>query len=401
VLKNDKWIIEQAQAGMISPFEAQQVRQIEMEGRSFPAISFGVSSYGYDIRLSPTEFLVFKHIPGTVVNPKAFNPGNLEPVPLHTDDYGSYFIIPANSYGLGVSLESIAMPPTITAVCVGKSTYARCFRGDTRVALVDGSSVPLEDMAQRYENGERFWGYSLNELGRVIVTALDAPRYIGTDSLIEIVLDNGESIFTTPDHTFITRDGRYVIADSLRPGDSLMPLYRQVERGYEMVYQPLNGQLHPTHRLADEWNIRNGIYSDTPHTHRHHVDHNRRFPEVIAAFRGLKPGQNHKVTEIRSVAGTHDVYCLTVPEAGNFGLEAGIFVQNCGLIVNVTPLEAGWIGEGITLEFSNSSSADCRVYANEGVAQLLFLEGEPCLTTYQARQGKYQNQSKRVTLAKI
>ncbi|MEY2985448.1 MAG: hypothetical protein RLZZ568_2065 [Cyanobacteriota bacterium] len=198
MLKNDKWIIEQAAAGMISPFEPQQMRQIEVDGQLLPAISFGVSSYGYDIRLSPTEFLVFKHIPGTVVNPKAFNPGNLEPVPLNTDEYGSYFIIPANSYGLGVSLEAIAMPPCVTAICVGKSTYARI-----------------------------------------------------------------------------------------------------------------------------------------------------------------------------------------------------------GLIVNVTPLEAGWMGEGITLEFSNSSSADCRVYANEGVAQLLFLEGEPCLTTYQARQGKYQNQSKRVTLAKV
>ena len=68
-----------------------------------------------------------------------------------------------------------------------------------------------------------------------------------------------------------------------------------------------------------------------------------------------------------------------------------------GIIVNVTPAEAGWEGH-LTLEFSNSSGADCRIYANEGVCQLLFLEGEPCETTYEARQGKYQNQPEFVTL---
>jgi dCTP deaminase len=193
MLKNDRWIIGQGE-DLISPFEPQQVRLLEDGNR---VISYGVSSYGYDIRLSPTEFLVFKHIPGTVVNPKAFNPGNLEPVPLQSDEYGSYFIIPANSYGLGVSLEAIAMPLNVTAICLGKSTYARV-----------------------------------------------------------------------------------------------------------------------------------------------------------------------------------------------------------GIIANATPLEAGWAGH-ITLEFSNSSSADCRIYANEGVVQLLFLEGDPCQTTYSDRQGKYQGQSQRVTLAKV
>jgi dCTP deaminase len=195
-MKNDRWIIEQAQAGMITPFVPKQVRQIETDGQLFPAISFGTSSYGYDIRLSPKEFYIFRRVPGVVVNPKAFVPGNLERVELQNDEYGSYFIIPANSYGLGVSLETIAMPPTVTAICLGKSTYARV-----------------------------------------------------------------------------------------------------------------------------------------------------------------------------------------------------------GLIANITPLEAAWRGQ-ITLEFSNSSSADCRIYANEGVAQLLFFEGEPCEISYADRAGKYQGQVG-VTLAKV
>jgi dCTP deaminase len=193
VLKNDKWILEQAKQGMIEPFEEQLVRHIEDR----KVISYGLSSYGYDLRLAPTDFRVFKHIPGTVVNPKRFNPENLEPVPLKSDEDGNFFIIPANSYALGVSLERLKIPSNITVLCIGKSTMARC-----------------------------------------------------------------------------------------------------------------------------------------------------------------------------------------------------------GIIANITPAEASWEGY-LTLEFSNASSADCRIYANEGVLQLLFLEGEPCQTTYADRFGKYQDQPQFVTLAKV
>jgi dCTP deaminase len=71
-----------------------------------------------------------------------------------------------------------------------------------------------------------------------------------------------------------------------------------------------------------------------------------------------------------------------------------------GIIANVTPAEAQWIGN-LTLEFSNSSPADCRIYANEGVVQLLFLQGEPCQVSYADRNGKYQNQTEKVTLSKV
>ncbi|MDJ0649823.1 MAG: dCTP deaminase [Xenococcaceae cyanobacterium MO_188.B19] len=199
MLKNDKWIIEQATKGMIEPFEKKSIRKITGDiSQDIPAISWGLSSYGYDVRLSPHDFRIFRHIPGTVVDPKNFNPKNLEQASLHTDKDGSYFIIPANSYGLGASLESIKMPPNVTAICLGKSTYARV-----------------------------------------------------------------------------------------------------------------------------------------------------------------------------------------------------------GVIANITPLEASWHGKSITLEFSNASSADVKIYANEGVVQLLFFEGEACETTYQKRSGKYQNQGSGVTLPKV
>lgn len=193
MIKNDNWIVEMAAKGMIDPFEPHLVRRVD----GLPVISYGLSSYGYDLRLSPSEFRIFKHIPGTVVDPKNFNPANLEPAELHTDENGSYFVLPAHSYGLGVALERLEVPENVTVICIGKSTYARV-----------------------------------------------------------------------------------------------------------------------------------------------------------------------------------------------------------GLIANLTPAEAGWRGH-LTLEFSNSSSADCRIYANEGIVQLLFLEGAPCAISYETRRGKYQDQPEQVTLARV
>jgi dCTP deaminase len=126
----------------------------------------------------------------------------------------------------------------------------------------------------------------------------------------------------------------------------------------------------------------------------------RRFPEVIAQFRGRATARNHKVVAVREQRGTHDVFCLTVPEAGNFALEAGVFVRNCGIIVNVTPLEPEWEGQ-VTLEFSNTTPLPAKIYANEGVAQVIFFESdEVCETSYKDRGGKYQGQQG-VTLPKI
>jgi dCTP deaminase len=119
----------------------------------------------------------------------------------------------------------------------------------------------------------------------------------------------------------------------------------------------------------------------------------RRFPEVIAAFRGTPQYRNHKVTSIRKVGGEHDVFCLTVPEAGNFALQAGVFVLNCGIITNVTPFEPAWEGY-VTLEISNTTPLPAKIYANEGIAQVLFFEAdEECEVSYADKRGKYQGQT--------
>ena len=272
---------------------------------------------------------------------------------------------------------------------VHNSTYARCFRGDTRVALVDGTSPTLEDMARRHDSGERFCGYSIGENARLIVSLLDSPRLIGRDSLLEVELDNGERIRATPDHLFMKRDGRMAAARTLRPNDALMPLYRELLHGDDAVYQPADGSLYPVHALANEWHLRHKFYDVPQMQHR--------VPPAVK--QGQLAYRNHKVAAIRELPGDHDVYCLTVPEAGNFALESGVFVKNCGIIVNVTPLEPEWEGH-VTLEFSNTTPLPAKIYANEGVAQMLFFESdEVCETSYKDRGGKYQGQ-RGVTLPK-
>lgn len=121
MIKNDKWIREQATKGMIAPFEPEMIRTVD----NHKVFSYGTGSYSYDLRLSAKEFKVFRHIPGSIVNPKAFNPSHLEDATLHTDEYGEYFILPAHTYGLGVAVERLEVPDNIQVVCMGKSSYCR------------------------------------------------------------------------------------------------------------------------------------------------------------------------------------------------------------------------------------------------------------------------------------
>jgi dCTP deaminase len=414
--------------GILPDWQIQRDVKIEpfADGSPRPGvISYGVSSYGYDVRVG-RRFKVFTNVRCAVVDPKEFNPHSF------VDIEADFCLIPPNSFALAETVEYLEIPRDVLAVCLGKSTYARCFRGDTRVALVDGTAPTLEEMARRAEDGEVFWGYSIGADGRLMVTRLEAPRHVGRDVLVEVVLDNEAPIRSTPDHLFLTRDGRMVEAQALRPRDSLMPLYRHLGRGYEMVYRPLTGHFYPTHRLADEWNLRHDVYPDVPGTHPHPRDHDRRnnrptnierreagahlrhhdnletsrkdfdpdehssvfqrCPEILEAFPGRTMARNHKVAALRDVRGVHDVYCLTVPEAGNFALEAGVFVKNCGIIVNVTPLEPEWRGK-VTIEISNTTPLPAKIYAGEGIAQILFLRAEAaCQTSYADKKGKYQDQ---------
>lgn len=111
MIKNDRWIREMASKGMIEPFSEDQVR----EG----VISFGVSSYGYDMRIAD-EFKIFTNINNTIVDPKNFDPKSF------VDFKGEVCIIPPNSFALGYSVEYFRIPRDVLVICLGKSTYARC-----------------------------------------------------------------------------------------------------------------------------------------------------------------------------------------------------------------------------------------------------------------------------------
>lgn len=115
MILNDKEIIKRAINGMIEPFESRQVKDIG----GVKIVSYGVSSYGYDMRISD-EFKIFTNVNNAIIDPKNF------PESSYIDYEGSSCIIPPNSFVLARSLEYFRIPRDILTICVGKSTYARC-----------------------------------------------------------------------------------------------------------------------------------------------------------------------------------------------------------------------------------------------------------------------------------
>jgi len=112
LIKSDRWIKQMAlEQSMIKPFEHRQVRK--------GMISYGLSSYGYDIRIAD-EFKIFTNINTAIVDPKGFDPRSF------VDYQGEVALIPPNSFALGRSVEYFKIPRNVLTICVGKSTYARC-----------------------------------------------------------------------------------------------------------------------------------------------------------------------------------------------------------------------------------------------------------------------------------
>jgi dCTP deaminase len=117
-IKSDRWIRRMArERGMIDPFVDNKIQQVDAHGRR--VISYGVSSYGYDMRVAP-EFKIFTNVLSAIVDPKDFDSKSF------VEFEGETCIVPPNSFALARSVEYFRIPREVLTICVGKSTYARC-----------------------------------------------------------------------------------------------------------------------------------------------------------------------------------------------------------------------------------------------------------------------------------
>lgn len=175
-IKSDRWIRHMAQKHkMIEPFSPEQVRENDA-GR---VISWGTSSYGYDIRCA-NEFKVFTNINSAVVDPKNFDASSF------VDSTADVCIIPPNSFALARTVEYFRIPRNVLTVCLGKSTYARC-----------GIIVNVTPFEPEWE------GYATLEFSNT--TPLPAKIYAGEGIAQVIFFESSEEC----DSSYKDREGKY------------------------------------------------------------------------------------------------------------------------------------------------------------------------------------------------
>jgi tRNA-splicing ligase RtcB len=221
-------------------------------------------------------------------------------------------ITPDAHYGYGVPVGCVLITDVQEgAVAMGPVGYdIGCFTADTLVPVADGSSRPVGELA---ESGGDILVYALSAEHKVVVAKATAKRTRRDAPLVKVTLDNGRQITCTPDHEFMLRDGSYRQACELQPETSLMPFYQQ------------GGEEVPTAGARLDFGNRQIAY-----------------------------GYNHKVVSVEPLAERADVYCLTVPEYGNFALDAGVFVHNCGMMSARSNVEAGAATPERRLEFNRA-----------------------------------------------
>ena len=152
MILNDRQIEKLAKEGMLVPFETKLISRTNSQ----KVLSYGLSSFGYDIRLSSEDFRIFEPLIDDVVDPKNFNLRAVKNLKVQEDDTGKFFLMPAHSYALGVSIEKFDIPEDIVGQCIGKSTYARCglyvnvtliepgWRGFLTLELCNEAPTPLK-----------------------------------------------------------------------------------------------------------------------------------------------------------------------------------------------------------------------------------------------------------------
>ncbi len=198
-IKSDKWIRRMAlEYGMIEPFEPNQIK--EVDGRK--VVSYGTSSYGYDIRCSD-EFKIFTNINTTIVDPKNFDPKSF------VDFKGEVCIIPPNSFALARTVEYFRIPRNVLTICLGK-----CVTGDTRVVDVEtGAYVPITEMA---------WGRRTLAMKDWRLEPAGVSDFIpqGVKPVYELATKAGLRIRATANHPFRQLHGWTPLSE-LKPGDRI------------------------------------------------------------------------------------------------------------------------------------------------------------------------------------
>jgi tRNA-splicing ligase RtcB len=221
-------------------------------------------------------------------------------------------ITPDTHYGYGVPVGCVLITDADAgAVAMGPVGYdIGCFTADTLIPLADGCSYPIGEVAGR---GEEIFVYAISQEQKIVVARATASKTRTSAPLVKVTLDNGREIFCTPDHEFMLRDGTYRQAQDLTPRTSLMPFDVRVEQDEYVAFG------HPA-----AWNAQ-------------------------SAF-----SYNHKVVSVERLEQTADVFCLTVPEYGNFALDAGVFVHNCGMMSARSEVEAERATPEKRLEFNRA-----------------------------------------------
>ncbi len=163
-----------------------------------------------------------------------------------------------------------------------------CFSGDTKVTLVDGRNLTFKELIREERKGKKNYCYTIKENGSIGIEQIKNVRKTKKSTrVVKVILDNNEEIICTPDHRFMLRDGSYKMARDLNSEDSLMPLYRKYSKkekritieGYEMLLDPSlkdgKEKWIFTHLLADEYSLKNNVYSGQDGSHKHHIDFNK------------------------------------------------------------------------------------------------------------------------------
>ena len=160
-----------------------------------------------------------------------------------------------------------------------------CFFSETKVALADGRHLNFLELIEEESQGKKNFCYTIRD-GKIEFEKIQNVRRTKQNAeVIKITLDNGEEIICTPDHQFMLRDGSYKQAQDLKPKNSLMPLNRKLSDkkekkilidGYEMVWDIKSERWIFSHLLADDYNLRHGVYEKGEGIeNRHHVDFNK------------------------------------------------------------------------------------------------------------------------------